>query len=29
MRMSDLIFVGVIVAFFVSGALYTLLCEKL
>jgi len=29
MRMSDLIFVGVIVAFFVSGALYTVLCEKL
>ena len=28
-RMSDLIFVGVIIAFFLSGALYTVLCEKL
>jgi hypothetical protein len=27
--MSDLVFVGVIIAFFVVGALYTLLCEKL
>ena len=27
--MSDLIFIGVIVAFFLAGALYTLLCEKL
>ena len=27
--MSDLIFVGTVVAFFMVGALYTLLCEKL
>jgi len=27
--MSDLIFMGVIIAFFLVGALYTLLCEKL
>jgi len=27
--MSDLIFIGVIVAFFVVSALYSLLCEKL
>jgi len=27
--MSDLIFIGVIIAFFVVGALYTLLCEQL
>jgi hypothetical protein len=29
MRMSDLIFIGVIIAFFLLGALYTVLCEKL
>jgi len=27
--MSDVIFIGVIVAFFVAGALYTILCDKL
>jgi len=27
--MSDLIFIGAIIAFFMAGALYTLLCEKL
>jgi len=27
--MSDLIFIGVIIVFFLVGALYTLLCEKL
>jgi len=27
--MIDLIFIGVIIAFFLVGALYTLLCEKL
>jgi len=27
--MSDLIFIGVIIVFFVVGALYTLLCETL
>ena len=29
MRMRDLIFMGVIIAFFLSSALYTVLCEKL
>jgi hypothetical protein len=28
-RMSDLIFIGVIIVFFLSGALYAVLCEKL
>jgi len=27
--MSDLIFIGVIIAFFVVSALYTVFCEKL
>jgi len=27
--MSDLLFVGIIVAFFVAGALYVRFCEKL
>jgi len=27
--MSDVIFMGVIIAFFLVSALYTLLCEKL
>jgi len=27
--MSDVIFLGVIIAFFLLSALYTLLCEKL